>query len=103
MIRSLKSRAIFLVVPAFCLASLLAGSPSRGAGPAVSIQKVDESTVIGTLSGLQNGQIILSSPDAKIPLEDLVVLENKGAAGSAARPAPAVANAPRKLTATWTA
>src|SRR5947208_1264101 len=63
------------------------------AGPQVTIRKVDESTVTGTLQGLVDGNIVLTSPDAKVPLEDLVELDPKGG-GSTAVAAGAVA---RKL------
>src|SRR5258708_28074011 len=79
-----------------CASVFVIASMAMGAGQPVSIQKVDESTVTGTLVGLENGQIILSSPDAKIPLEDLVTVENKGG-GGASRPA-VVVNPARKLT-----
>ena len=56
------------------------------AGPIVSILKVDESTVTGTLAGLQDGKIVLTSPDAKIPLEDLVNLIPKSAGTATGAP-----------------
>lgn len=49
----------------------------RAGGSTVSVLKVDESTVTGTLAGLNEGKLILISPDAKIPLEDLVSLTPK--------------------------
>jgi hypothetical protein len=63
------------------------------AGPSVTVRKVDETTITGTLQGLEDGKVILSSPDARIPLEDLVELENKGG-GTAG---PAVAASPANL------
>src|SRR6516162_9846013 len=72
-----------LLFPLCCLA----------AGPAVTVRKVDETNVTGTLQGLEDGKIILSSPDAKIPLEDLVELENKGGG----TPGPALAAGPANL------
>lgn len=63
------------------------------AGPQVTVQKVDESTVKGTLAGLTDDKILLQSPAATIPLDDVIELTTASGAAQAA-----VDNAPpRKL------
>ena len=77
----MKLWGIFLIV------LTLAFTPfAQAAGPSVSIAKVDESIVTGTVIGLENGQLILASPTAKVPLEDIVEITIKGGAADAAAP-----------------
>ena len=64
--------------------TLLATIAARAAGPVVALLKVDETSVTGTLAGLEEGKIILTSPDAKVPLEDVVEVTIRNAAASAA-------------------
>lgn len=74
----MKSRGMSAIFSVVVLSALLHAAPARAAGPGVSILKVDEATVSGTLAGLDDGKLLLTSPDVKIPLEDLVSLIPKG-------------------------
>ncbi len=60
--------------------------PAKPAGPTVTVQKIDESTVSGVLSGLVDGSIVLtaSGGDVKVPLEDVVELTPGTSAAAAA-------------------
>ncbi len=71
---------IFLMIG--IASTLLTAMAVRAAGPVVTVSRVDETSVTGTLAGLKDGKIILTSPDVKVPLEDVVELTIKGAAAS---------------------
>jgi hypothetical protein len=62
--------------------SLLFAPFARAAGPAVTVKTVDETTVVGTLAGLENGKLVLSSSANKIALEDIVEMTTKGGAAA---------------------
>ena len=87
----MKLRGIAVIL-SVCLFSQFGFPPSaKAAGQAVSIVKVDEAIVTGTLMGLENGRLVLISPNTKVPLEDLVQLTPKGSIAP-------VASVPGKLT-----
>ena len=62
--------------------TLLTAMAVRAAGPVVTVSRVDETSVTGTLAGLEEGKVLLTSPDVKVPLEDVVELTIKGSAAS---------------------
>jgi hypothetical protein len=85
----MKSRGIVLL---YLIIAVFAAS-SRAAPPIVVVKKVDESIATGTLTDLSDGKIVLTSPDARISLDDLSEMTFKSGGGAVSAPATA-----RKLT-----
>ena len=55
-----------------CFTFLIAAPNPLRAATSVTIATVDETTLKGTLSSLENGKLLLDSPTAKVALEDVV-------------------------------
>jgi hypothetical protein len=78
----MKCRGFFTIL----LLSGVLGSVTEAAAPMVVVKKVDESIATGSLSGLADGRISLTSPDAKISLDDLAELTFKSGGGAVGSP-----------------